>query len=770
MLTGRPPHRAAYRADGVHYALEPEVSRSSRMPIPLQFLLQRRSREQHNVEFLQETLAGFRPEVILLWNMQRLQRRLTWLIEQTPGTQVAYYSMGTTPLQPDEYSAYWTAFAQQQRAFPIVRIISRLALRQIRLENPGTLRLDCALCASDYVRRALCDEGVWPPHSVVVRPGVGLDRFPLRTDTDRNGRPLRLLMVCQMLPEREWSIVVEAMSHLVQQFGTDAPLLTVYSQEPGGDTRALIAERGLTGVINLQREVDCGHRPAIMQQHDVLLLPELRNEPPTYITQQAMAAGLIVVSTLTHGLDEIIQDGVNGLAVSAHDARSLADGLAELIQRPDHARHLALQARCTVEAEMTLAHMLNDMEIVLDRFGERKRLGPPLLRAHSRPLFDLRRWAARPLRTTGPLHDRLRDEQHLALAVQWLTVAQEMAHNGGLAQLYDAQRREWAAAYPETTGYAVPTLLHYARETPDRQLRERVQRMAQFLLSVQLADGSVPVVHNEMFSVVQPCVFDVGQVIFGYLAAYEEFKHPDYAEAARRAGDWLVRHQEPDGSWARFTFRNVVHAWEVRVSWALLLLARATDDQEYEIAARKNISWTCSVQQADGWFNHLALMPGEPAVMHTIAYTLEGLLECGVHLNDAGRIAAARLPADILLERQRADGALPGAFAARWSSIDHFTCLTGNAQMAIVWQRLYQLSGESKYLEASDRILDHACRSQLVRTRDKNLLGGLPGSEPIDGDYLPGRLPNWSVKFLMDALLLRRAIRRQGRTAVPPPR
>ena len=208
----------------------------------------------------------------------------------------------------------------------------------------------------------------------------------------------------------------------------------------------------------------------------------------------------------------------------------------------------------------------------------------------------------------------------------------------------------------------------------------------------------------------------------------------DYLEAARRAGDWLIRDQEPDGSWVRFTYNNVAHAWEVRVSWALLLLAQISGETRYEHAARKNIAWTRSQQRADGWFDHLALVPGEAAVMHTIAYTLEGMLECGMQLNDAGMIQSARRPADVLLEHQRADGALPGAFADGWRSSDHFTCLTGNAQMAIVWQRLYQLGGDEKYLNASEHIIDYVCRAQLVRTRDRNLLGSLPGSDPIDGD------------------------------------
>ncbi len=40
-----------------------------------------------------------------------------------------------------------------------------------------------------------------------------------------------------------------------------------------------------------------------------------------------------------------------------------------------------------------------------------------------------------------------------------------------------------------------------------------------------------------------------------------------------------------------------------------------------------------------------------------------------------------------------------------------------------------------------------------MKHRDANLRGGIPGSDPIWGDYIPLALPNWAVKFYIDALL-----------------
>jgi hypothetical protein len=586
VLTARLPGQAAHAADEVYDDLTVEARRTPQL---WQFFAQRRRWEQRNAAHLQQRLAHFKPDVVLMWNVTRLSRRVLWTAEQASTTPVVYYVTDTAPVQPDVYAAYWANFAQRHLSAP-GQFISRLALRQLRLENPGILRLDWVICATAEARRHMCATGLLPDEAVVVR--------------------------------------------------ADLPL-----------------------------------------------------EP-------RLAA---------------------------------IDGMLQQTQA-------------------------------------RPRLGAPLPPAPTRPLIDLKRWTRRAVQPSPDWSARLDDAQHLALAAQWLGVAQDRSGNGGLAQLYDTDKREWAPAYPETTGYAIPTLLHYARLTGDETLLDRVRRMADYLLSVQLINGAVPIVNNEMFRAVQPCAFDVGQVIYGYLAAYQAFAQPAFLEAAHRAGDWLIRDQEPDGSWVRLTYYQVAHAWEVRVSWALLQLAQLSGAAQYKEAAQRNLAWTCAQQQADGWFEHLALVPGEAAVMHTIAYTLEGMLECGVHLGDSGSLQAVRRAADVLLAEQRPDGSLPGAFNTGWRSVDDFTCLTGNAQMALVWQRLYQLSGEEPYRAAAEHIIDHVCRAQWTRTSDRDLQGAVPGSAPLGGAYLPHSLPNWAAKFFMDALLLKQALHQGGRSTTPPPR
>jgi hypothetical protein len=92
-----------------------------------------------------------------------------------------------------------------------------------------------------------------------------------------------------------------------------------------------------------------------------------------------------------------------------------------------------------------------------------------------------------------------------------------------------------------------------------------------------------------------------------------------------------------------------------------------------------------------------------------------------------------------------------GLFEEEWNDA-WYHCLPGNAQVANIWLRLYQETGEEKYLEAGSRTVRFLKRHHSL-TGPSSVRGGLPGSYPIFGKYMYLRYPNWGVKFFADALL-----------------
>jgi hypothetical protein len=354
------------------------------------------------------------------------------------------------------------------------------------------------------------------------------------------------------------------------------------------------------------------------------------------------------------------------------------------------------------------------------------------------------------------------DQEHLAASMGWLCAAQDAMPSGGVSAFYDVRAGTWGPPYPETTGYIIPTFFDYAAYSGDDTYRTRAVRMANWLLTLQLEAGAFPIGPLWPDWERAALVFDTGQIIHGLVRAYEETQRMDYLESARRAGDWLVQIQDTDGAWRVHTSLDIVHTYNVRTAWGLLRLYQACQEPRYRQAAQCNLAWALADQDPDGWFRNAHFRVGEDPLTHTIAYTIEGLLESGVLLADQQVIQAARRAADALRQRQDADGILRARYGPGWRSDLSWSCLTGDAQMAILWQRFYQLSGDPDYLQAAEKANTYVKQAQVRSAALPGVSGGVAGSQPIYGGYEPYRNLNWAAKFFADSLLLSIQLKKQA--------
>jgi uncharacterized protein YyaL (SSP411 family) len=347
-------------------------------------------------------------------------------------------------------------------------------------------------------------------------------------------------------------------------------------------------------------------------------------------------------------------------------------------------------------------------------------------------------------------------QRGLDAAAQWLARAQDATGGGGVSAYYDAAKGQWAGAYPETTGYIIPTLLRYARFSGQESYRERALRMAAWESDIQLADGGVRAGTLDAKTVV-PTIFNTGQVLFGWLAAWQETQDARFRESAVRAADWLMAAQEPDGAWRQFASpfaRHTLNTYNTRVAYALASAGDILNNSRYLAAAVRNVDWALTQMHPNGWLENNDLEDNIRPLTHTIAYAMRGILETGLIANHAAFANAASNMATSVAQCQRRDGALPGRLDASWRSAARWSCVTGNAQMAIVWQRLAAETGEASWREAAKSANQFNLSIQDTRAANPCVRGGIPGSHPRKGGYMTNRYPNWAAKFFMDALML----------------
>jgi hypothetical protein len=351
------------------------------------------------------------------------------------------------------------------------------------------------------------------------------------------------------------------------------------------------------------------------------------------------------------------------------------------------------------------------------------------------------------------------DEDSLRAAAEWLGRAQEATPDGGISGRYRLAGG-WTSSYPETTGYAIPTLLTLAAVLDDDSYRDRAKRAVDFLLSVQLEGGGFPgleIADNRT----EPSPFNTAQIIHGLHEWYRATGDEGVLDAIRLAASWLCDVQDEDGPWRKHWYRGLACAYSSHAACWLADVGDTLAVPRFLDAAKRNLHWVLAQHDPQtGWFDRCGFSDEDHrlrrAHTHTIAYTLDGVLRLAERFGVDAGMAAVRVASEHLLLRLERSGGLAGVLDHQWRPVCGYACLTGNAQIASIWLRLARSLRDLRYANAAFKALDAVKRAQALRHPNPGIRGGIPGSAPIGGEYIRYALPNWAAKFFIDALCAKR--------------
>jgi hypothetical protein len=247
--------------------------------------------------------------------------------------------------------------------------------------------------------------------------------------------------------------------------------------------------------------------------------------------------------------------------------------------------------------------------------------------------------------------------------LRWILDAQRP--DGGIAAYYSLLTG-YSESYPEVTGYIVPTLYDFARIDRDDRAVSVARRATRWLLSLQMPTGAFPGGLHGGGLQSQPSVFNTGQILQGLVRAYVRRTVPRSCNAAVAAGDWLVKVQQPDGSWSGpGAYQNAAHTYYSMVAWALAELSECSARSSERYAdygrAAENLDWVLSHFRPSGWVDGINLQ-GHPNYLHFIAYVLQGVLECAILRQRNDAIEAVAKSAWVLLRKFETNKYLPGAY------------------------------------------------------------------------------------------------------------
>ncbi len=343
-------------------------------------------------------------------------------------------------------------------------------------------------------------------------------------------------------------------------------------------------------------------------------------------------------------------------------------------------------------------------------------------------------------------------------AIDWLFVAQDKMVDDGFGSFHLIDG--WGTSYPETSGYIISSLVEYAKIKRQDEVINRCVKCANWLLSIQKQSGgwqSMTVSQNR-----PEVVFNTGQVIRGLFSIYEVTKQEQYLQACNKAIDWLCAVQDDDGAWRKHAYMGLERVYDSYVDAPILEVNAETKNDLYALKAIKNLNWILdNKQKENGWFLDCdnTKHKNDRPILHTIAYTIDGLLDCSHHLSEKKFFDAAKVPAENLLEIFLSRGTLAGRFNSDWSGSES-TILTGCAQISICWLKIFRETNENKFLLGSEKMNSFLVAKQnRTLSGTNNTKGAITGSFPVWGRYENFSCPNWATKYFVDALLLELSIK-----------
>ena len=186
-----------------------------------------------------------------------------------------------------------------------------------------------------------------------------------------------ILAIGPLIEKSGFMDLIEAVA-LLRDRGRKVRLTIIGQGEFETTLRSHFDRRHLSDQVRLIGGVSRRELAILMGAHTVMVLPWLADgrdrDVMANVVLEAMSVGLLVLSTDLPGISELIEDGVTGRVVSAHDPLWLAGALETLFASPEVRDGMARRARNKVERRFTASRHASHLAKLFFEAVSRKRL------------------------------------------------------------------------------------------------------------------------------------------------------------------------------------------------------------------------------------------------------------------------------------------------------------------------------------------------------------------------------------------------------------
>jgi glycosyltransferase involved in cell wall biosynthesis len=207
------------------------------------------------------------------------------------------------------------------------------------------------------------------PNGIALPPLDGTDVIDVRQELGVPADDLLVLSVGRLVYQKGHEFLIAAMPRVLERF-PGAKAVICGDGILRSQLEAQVREKHLQASVFLMgNRTDIGR---FLRSADVFALPSRWEGLPVALLE-AMGIGLPVVATHVEGVEEVVQNGVQGSLVAPGDPGALAAALVELLGSPDLRTRMGQAARARVGEAYTLDTMcrqyLTLMRQQLGRYG-----------------------------------------------------------------------------------------------------------------------------------------------------------------------------------------------------------------------------------------------------------------------------------------------------------------------------------------------------------------------------------------------------------------
>jgi glycosyltransferase involved in cell wall biosynthesis len=216
--------------------------------------------------------------------------------------------------------------------------------------------------ASHWLADYFSSENYRFTRSSVIYPGARVDEFylPIQPAFDTP----RIIIAGMVAPHKGVSVLIQALA-MLHHYGSKFSC-TIAGAMP--DQRYIeklqqfIDQHGMADKIRFTGELSRQQLLNEFATHNILVFPSVVAETFGISQVEAMAAGLLVVSTATGGASEIIQDEKTGLVIKHNDVAALTLCLRTALDDPQHCCEIARAGQLVARDRFDIRQSVTDLE------------------------------------------------------------------------------------------------------------------------------------------------------------------------------------------------------------------------------------------------------------------------------------------------------------------------------------------------------------------------------------------------------------------------